>query len=135
MLSGAGGSLLTDASGIAATSSLTLTDIGTQTQIVGDGGFAPTSFSGYNAVAVIGGDGAETLNVISVDNAALAAVALPWAATQTICSAWLVEMWLPIHCECSHSPFPWLPPSSAMRAAIPSNCLMAQTRSTILPGK
>lgn len=76
VLSGAGGSLLTDASGIAATSSLTLTDIGTQTRIVGDGGFAPTSFSGYNAVAVIGGDGAETLNVISVDNAALAAVTL-----------------------------------------------------------
>ncbi|WP_254508229.1 autotransporter-associated beta strand repeat-containing protein [Anatilimnocola floriformis] len=83
-LTGAGGSLLTDASGTAATSSLTLTDIGTQTQIVGDGGFAPTSFTGYNAVAVVGGNGAETLNLVSVDNAALASVALYGGNTNSL---------------------------------------------------
>ena len=75
-LSGVGGSLLADASGTPATASLTLTDTGPQTQIVGDGGFAPTSFSGYNAVAVLGGNGAETINVVSVDSAGLTSLNL-----------------------------------------------------------
>ncbi len=76
VLSGAGGSLLTDATGTPATSTLTLTDIGTQTQVTGDAGFAPTSFSGFNALAVFGGDGVETLNIVSVDSGALTAVSL-----------------------------------------------------------
>ena len=75
-LSGAGGLLLTDATGTAATTSLTLTDIGAQTQIVGNGGFAPTTFSGFNAAVVVGGGGAETLDVVSLDNATLTSVTL-----------------------------------------------------------
>jgi hypothetical protein len=75
-LNGAGGLLLTDASGTPATSSLTLTDTGAATQIAGNNGFATTAFTGFQAAVVVGGDGAETLDVVSVDNAALTGLTL-----------------------------------------------------------
>src|SRR5687767_9789174 len=73
-LSGAGGALLADATGTAATANLTITDIGAASQITGDAGFAPTTFSGYSNVAVIGGGGAEVIDVVSIDAAALTAL-------------------------------------------------------------
>ncbi|WP_254508011.1 beta strand repeat-containing protein [Anatilimnocola floriformis] len=70
-LNGAGGALLADATGTAATANLTVTDSGPATTIAGDGGFAPTTFAGYQSATLVGGGGAESINVVSVDNATL----------------------------------------------------------------
>ncbi|WP_254509590.1 autotransporter-associated beta strand repeat-containing protein [Anatilimnocola floriformis] len=70
-LNGAGGTLLVDATGTAATSNLTLTDIGPTTQLVADGGVATTTFGGFASAVVVGGGGAELIDVVSVDNATL----------------------------------------------------------------
>ncbi|WP_254508661.1 autotransporter-associated beta strand repeat-containing protein [Anatilimnocola floriformis] len=70
-LNGGGGTLLVDATGTAATSNITLTDIGPTTQLVADGGVATTTFGGFASAVVVGGGGAELIDVVSVDNATL----------------------------------------------------------------
>jgi fibronectin-binding autotransporter adhesin len=73
-LSGAGGTLLTDASGTPALSTITLTDIGTQTQLVADVGLPTTTLSGFAGLAVVSGDGAESIDLQSVNASSLIAV-------------------------------------------------------------
>ncbi len=75
-VSGAGGALLADATGTAATANLTITNLGANSQITGDGGFAATTFSGYSNVAVIGGGGAELIDVVSINSAVLTSLNL-----------------------------------------------------------
>ncbi len=66
-LSGNGGALLIDGTATPALSTLTLTDIGTQTQVAADVGLPTTSSSGFSGLTVVGGDGAENIQVVSVD--------------------------------------------------------------------
>ena len=78
------GSLITDATSTPATANLTLTDIGPATQIVGDGGFAATTFSGFTDVLVAGGNGSENIDLVSVDNATLTLVRLAGGNTNDL---------------------------------------------------
>ena len=70
---GAGGTLTIDASATPATSTLMLSDVGAfndgVNRITGDGGFEDTTFSGFDALIVRGGDGAETITVEDLDGA------------------------------------------------------------------
>ncbi|HND53272.1 MAG TPA: calcium-binding protein, partial [Pirellulaceae bacterium] len=69
---GAGGSLMLDATGTSATTQLTLSDSGGpagQNQVTGNFGFETNYFSGFGSLSVIGGDGAETMTIASVDGA------------------------------------------------------------------
>ena len=78
------GSLITDATSTPATANLTLTDIGPATQILGDGGFAATTFSGFTDVLVAGGNGSENIDLVSVDNATLTLVRLAGGNTNDL---------------------------------------------------
>ncbi len=73
VLVGAGGSLTVDASASPATTTLTLSDlvpaVDGVNQIVGDGGFETTTFSGFATLTIRGGDGSETIICTSIDGA------------------------------------------------------------------
>jgi autotransporter-associated beta strand protein len=84
VLSGSGGSLMTDATGTPGTANLTITDIGAASQIVGDGGFAATTFSGFSDVLVAGGGGSETIDLVSVDAAVLTQIRLAGGNTNDV---------------------------------------------------
>ena len=83
-LTGAGGTLLVDATGTAATANITFTDIGTTTQLVADGGVATTTFSGYASAVVVGGTGAELIDVVSIDNATLTSLQVVGGSTNDL---------------------------------------------------
>jgi fibronectin-binding autotransporter adhesin len=74
IFNGAGGTLLADATGTPATSMVTLTDAGTQTQLVADAGLATTTLTGFASLAVVSGNGAESIDVQSVNAAVLTSV-------------------------------------------------------------
>ena len=74
--SGGGGALLVDGTGTPALSSLTLTDIGPQTQILTDVGLPTTNVSGFGSLTVVSGDGAENIQVVSVDPGVLTSLTI-----------------------------------------------------------
>ena len=76
VFSGAGGTLTVDASALPGLTTLTITDDPLDTAgpggnvITGNGGFETTFFNGYTNLVVRGGDGSETITLVSVDPAA-----------------------------------------------------------------
>ncbi len=76
IFSGGGGTLLADATGTPATNSITLTDIGAQTQLLVDAGLPTTTLSGFAGLAVVSGNGAESIDLQSVDAGVLTSVQL-----------------------------------------------------------
>jgi hypothetical protein len=72
-LSGAGGSLVIDASSTPATSNLTISDDGLAadgwSQVAGNGGFETTRFRGFTQLFVVGGPGSELIEQLGLDSA------------------------------------------------------------------
>ncbi len=71
-LNGAGGRLTVDASSTPATSLITLdSPAAGQTSVTGDLGLAETSLTGFTGLTILGGDGAEQIEVLTVDASVL----------------------------------------------------------------
>ena len=76
VMSGAGGTLTVDASALPGLTTLSIADDPSDTAgpggnvITGNGGFETTYFNGYTNLVVRGGDGSETITLVSVDPAA-----------------------------------------------------------------
>ena len=85
-LSGAGGSLMVDATSTPATSNLTFSDdlapADGWSQVAGDGGFETTRFRGYTQLFVVGGDGSELIDQVGLDSATTLTSSSSAAATR-----------------------------------------------------
>jgi hypothetical protein len=77
-----GGSIVVDASSLPSLSKMTITDIGSATEVVGNGGFATAEFRNAANVTVRSGLGQDTIDLVSIDAAGLGLVTLDGDSVQ-----------------------------------------------------